>query len=703
MKKGLTLCIIAKNEESCIERCLKSVEGVASQIVLCDTGSSDKTMEIAARYGATIIQTPWEDDFSTPKNMTIDAAEYEWILSLDADEELDPNSKIALKELVRDSSKELVYNVPIFNYVDNNNSVDHCNFRLFPNAPGVRFLNEVHETLQIPQTHKQASAKNIRIIHYGYLASEKIRKGTNERNLRILLKSVEKHPERYHMGYYIAQQYFIDSKLDLALSYYQKCLKDLTEHQCVETGIFTPLIMVAILKCHILMGNDVEVLKMKDVNTNCPDFYIELGSYFYNKKKYYDAVKNYNTAARMRYRKDLSSVYDSGSMTWKAYAAIGNVYVAVNDPIKAEDNFRLAYLYAPENDEIVKTLYSISMEGKDLKGAETYLNILIEKTKSPEYYMAMANIYLNSGRIDEGTEIILKYSNMDQILNIKGMLVQNGYAKQSERIDQSLKETGRIKVASHRATKNGPQFTIIIPTLMKAPDEVFQYTIDELSVSDLVDKIVILDNTGTQEFSKRIKYGEKIKLIDTEPAQGPNQCFNRGMLECNSKYYALINDDVLLHRSLVNDFYNVLEQDDNIGLVQALTYNIDLPNYVNSIKTFETNMNKPTSYFLRDDGSMTGWCMVGRKEEWVNIPESLKYFFGDNLIYINAEVNKRKIVKICSKFLSHLTSTTVKSLDLYRQGLLESELELFKQEFPKLFPGVNVPSYSIPDQFRKGV
>ena len=182
--KKLALCIIAKNEESVIERCFKSVKGVADEIVLVDTGSSDKTKEIAAKYGAKIFDRPWDDDFSSPKNLAIDnvSPDIDWILSLDADEELDPNSRESLRQLVRDSPINLAYNVPIYNCIDNSGSVDHCNFRLFPNHKDLRFVNEVHETLTIPGTHKQAGAKNIRIIHYGYLSSEKVRKGTNERN-----------------------------------------------------------------------------------------------------------------------------------------------------------------------------------------------------------------------------------------------------------------------------------------------------------------------------------------------------------------------------------------------------------------------------------------------------------------------------------------------------------------------------------------
>jgi tetratricopeptide (TPR) repeat protein len=96
----LSLCLIARNEEQLLPGCLDSVRGVVDEIVVVDTGSSDRTRELAARAGAVVIEQPWRDDFSAPRNAALKAATGDWILHLDADERLTPAAGHALKQAI---------------------------------------------------------------------------------------------------------------------------------------------------------------------------------------------------------------------------------------------------------------------------------------------------------------------------------------------------------------------------------------------------------------------------------------------------------------------------------------------------------------------------------------------------------------------------------------------------------------------------
>jgi glycosyltransferase involved in cell wall biosynthesis len=82
--------MIVKNEEACLERCLKSVCDHVDEIIIVDTGSTDGTVEIAKSYGARIYHHPWENDFSKHRNQSLSYATGGWIFQLDADEELFP-------------------------------------------------------------------------------------------------------------------------------------------------------------------------------------------------------------------------------------------------------------------------------------------------------------------------------------------------------------------------------------------------------------------------------------------------------------------------------------------------------------------------------------------------------------------------------------------------------------------------------------
>jgi len=84
----LSLSMIVKNEARDLARCLESVKPVVSEIVVVDTGSTDETPQIAAGLGARVISTPWTNDFSAARNIGLDAATGDWLLLLDADEEL---------------------------------------------------------------------------------------------------------------------------------------------------------------------------------------------------------------------------------------------------------------------------------------------------------------------------------------------------------------------------------------------------------------------------------------------------------------------------------------------------------------------------------------------------------------------------------------------------------------------------------------
>lgn len=89
---ALSLCMIVKNEEKHLARCLSSVKDAADEIVIVDTGSSDKTIEIAESFGSKIFHFNWINDFSAARNYSLSKCSSDWILYLDADEQLNPDS-----------------------------------------------------------------------------------------------------------------------------------------------------------------------------------------------------------------------------------------------------------------------------------------------------------------------------------------------------------------------------------------------------------------------------------------------------------------------------------------------------------------------------------------------------------------------------------------------------------------------------------
>ena len=89
----ISLCMIVKNEEKILERCLDSVADLVDEIVIADTGSTDATREIARRYTEKVYDFPWTDDFSAARNFVFSRATQEYIYSADADEVLSPENR----------------------------------------------------------------------------------------------------------------------------------------------------------------------------------------------------------------------------------------------------------------------------------------------------------------------------------------------------------------------------------------------------------------------------------------------------------------------------------------------------------------------------------------------------------------------------------------------------------------------------------
>ncbi|HIE56022.1 MAG TPA: glycosyltransferase family 2 protein, partial [Chromatiaceae bacterium] len=104
---GISLCMIVKNEEENLPHSLESVKSLVDEMVIVDTGSSDRTLEIAEAYGAKIYTFKWRNDFSSARNFSIEHASCPWILILDADEQISPRDHDNIKDLIRNRGKEV--------------------------------------------------------------------------------------------------------------------------------------------------------------------------------------------------------------------------------------------------------------------------------------------------------------------------------------------------------------------------------------------------------------------------------------------------------------------------------------------------------------------------------------------------------------------------------------------------------------------
>lgn len=197
----LSLCVITKNEESNLPRCLASVDGLVDEIVVNDSRSTDRTVEIAEDAGARVAHFDWCDDFSAAYNNCIDHARGDWILLLDADEELAPNQFGMVRAcMARDEAFAFTVLRQDF-YGDAatpESQSEMLQLRLFRRHGDVRFRGRIHQQLEPSLSrvahaqHRRVLPSQLRIKHYGYMGDQPVRK--LERSIRLLEMELRDRP-----------------------------------------------------------------------------------------------------------------------------------------------------------------------------------------------------------------------------------------------------------------------------------------------------------------------------------------------------------------------------------------------------------------------------------------------------------------------------------------------------------------------------
>lgn len=223
----LTLSMIVKNEEKYLRNCLESVKDIVNEIVIVDTGSTDKTKDIAKNYNAKIIELEWQNDFSFARNIALENSTSEWILYLDADERLNENSQNEIKKLT-ETNQKLGINCNIKNIDEFQNSPKLMKYiRLFKNDINIKFSGRAHEQIEpsLFENNYKIVDSSIEIVHLGYNMPKEELKKKAERNLKLLLADYNEKKTSY-LAYQIANSYSILDDKEMALKFFREAILD---------------------------------------------------------------------------------------------------------------------------------------------------------------------------------------------------------------------------------------------------------------------------------------------------------------------------------------------------------------------------------------------------------------------------------------------------------------------------------------------
>lgn len=222
--------MIVRDEEDVLPRCLESVRGAVDEVIVVDTGSSDRSAAIARKYGAKVVEFAWCDDFAAARNAGLEQASGDWILFLDADEALEQAAREQLRSWTAVSGCDGLF-LNIHNYTGSGQQGVTVNpvLRLFRNAPGHRFKGRIHEQIAAAICERNPEAAfhvtDMVIHHYGYQTEIVERKDKVNRNVRLLQQAVAEEPGQPFHHYNLGVEYLRVGEAEQALESFGRARK----------------------------------------------------------------------------------------------------------------------------------------------------------------------------------------------------------------------------------------------------------------------------------------------------------------------------------------------------------------------------------------------------------------------------------------------------------------------------------------------
>lgn len=450
-KRTISLCMIVKDEEKFLPACLDSVKPFIDEIIIVDTGSKDQTVNIAQQYGAKVFHIPWENDFAKARNVSLEHATSDWVLHLDADEQLESQDIEMLLSFIASDTAEAYFCLIINHlYESTGDKMVFPSIRLWRNRPEYRFTGALHEQIAPSITQQNPSKPmqlaQIRIHHYGYSQQVVQEKNKTDRNLKIALDEVRNRPKAPFPRYNLAMEYARLNRNSEAAKEFQLAL----DYMDQPKELWVPNLYKNYGNTLIKMRKFPEVMKVVDQGLeHFPDFidlvYLKAGCYF-NTGQFPQAIGLFHQClvmpANLRYPSQM------GLNGFKSHNYLGQCYKKLNRPDEAIHHFRSAYLNNPQIKDPLSHLFGLLYRKESIEQAEKSLVELINPV-AVEHYILLAEILLTYYQFTRARHYLLQAEEMEptnqRVLLLLGIssMREGNYAQAVywfEKIDTSFTE-----------------------------------------------------------------------------------------------------------------------------------------------------------------------------------------------------------------------------------------------------------------------
>jgi hypothetical protein len=338
----ISVCIITKNESEKLKRCLKSLKKYPVEIVVVDTGSTDRTQEVIADYADVGGIFHWCNDFSAARNYSISLAHHDVILVLDSDEWIDRMDLIQLSKAF-EKNPELAGRIECVNHYDTVNGKENGHERICRifDRRFYEYRGRIHEqVVRRDKTDGLYEKVPVRIGHSGYEGTPEEKKKKAARNIELLLLDLKEYGDDPYTLYQLGKSYFMQQEYEKAAEYFEKGLGfDLDPaleyvQDMVETYAYT---LLSLKRCDEMMFLE-QIYKEFAVSA---DYVFLMGLAYMNNERFDEAIREFEKAATYPHCKV------EGCNSYKAYYNAGVICECLGRNSRAQEFYEKCGSYAP--------------------------------------------------------------------------------------------------------------------------------------------------------------------------------------------------------------------------------------------------------------------------------------------------------------------------------------------------------------------
>jgi len=637
----ISLCMIVKNEGKNLEKALDSIVNYIEDIVIVDTGSIDNTKEIAKKYTDKVYDFKWCNDFSKARNFSISKAANDWVLILDADEFVCKFDKEKIENFINNNNKTIGRIKRINPFEDGKEIrkyIERVN-RLF-NKKYFNYEGIIHEQV-VSKDNKQyrMNAIEIEVYHIGYLKEVINKTNKLERNINLLIESINSNPNDPYLYYQIGKSYYLRKDYNKACYNFNKSLELCTDFKFEYTEDLVESYGYTLLKSE-KYDKAMELIDYKEYYGNSPDFNFIVGLIYMNNGKLKEAIESFNKCIGEKEGKF------EGINSYQPNYNIGVIYETVGLKEVALEYYHKCGGYIPAEKRIkimieenkfniieIKKSIERCIQDQDLEGAKKLIGDCLKvENKDIEVYSMKAVVEIMENRLEDAEET-LKYSleiddkNFDILYNLgylyelkkKYKLSVDFYSKalilcESKEMKNQLEDYIKdIKIKKFKTS-------IIILTYNNLDyNKICIESIKKYTNCDY--EIIVVDNHSTDGTVEWLETQEDIKVIYNKENLGfPKGC-NQGIRIANGEEILLLNNDTIVTPNWLENLKECLYSSEEVAAVGPVTNSC--PNYqtipidyksVEEMIVFAEKYNINEAKKWEEKLRLIGYCMLIKKD-----------------------------------------------------------------------------------------